>query len=81
MTPFLKQILEGAPEEYDPWLTNQRAKAVEFFVQMNTKIIYVKNLKRHKSETNLIKGKYELKWVFKWGCQLLQRIPRLAFSV
>ena len=33
--PFLKQILEGAPEEYDPWLTSQRAKAVK----MNTKHI------------------------------------------
>ena len=38
MTPFLKQILEGAPEEYDPWLTNQRAKAVEFSVKMNQNI-------------------------------------------
>ena len=37
MTPFLKQILEGAPEEYDPWLTNQRAKAVELSVKMNKK--------------------------------------------
>ena len=42
---------------------------------------YVKNLKRHKSKTDLIKGKYELEWVFKWGCQLLQRLPGLAFSV
>ena len=69
MTPFLKQILEGAPEEYDPWLTNQRAKAVEFSVKMNKNIC--KNLKIHKMDTNLFKGKYELEWVFKWGCQLL----------
>ena len=45
MTPLLKQILEGAPEEYNPWLTNQRAKAVEFSVRMN------KNIRKQSKKT------------------------------
>ena len=65
----------------DSWRRSRRIQSMVDQPEGKGGRIFCQNEHKTYRKTDLIKGKYELEWVFKWGCQLLQRLPGLAFSV